>query len=248
MNELTTQTNNPVSLFFDGARLENAFKAATYVAKSDIIPASYKGKPENCLVAMEIADRLQMSPMMVMQNLDIIYGRPSWNSKYCIAAIQQRFGQIRYEENNLGKIEFNKQKIDNLSCRVVVGDRKGPVITVEMAVKSGWYGRKDSKWPEMPEQMLAYRAATFFARRFCPEFLIGMPSADEVINSTDSGVENNVIKVEKTKTEPKKEKPKKQKPVDVVDAVEVEPEPVAQVEDESQADGDLGQYADLFKD
>jgi hypothetical protein len=37
----------------------------------------------------------------------------------------------------------------------------------------------------MPEQMLMYRAATFFCRVFCPEVLAGVATADEIIDIGD---------------------------------------------------------------
>lgn len=44
----------------------------------------------------------------------------------------------------------------------------------------------------MPEQMLAYRAAAFFARVYCPEALMGVQLVDEVIDiSKDTPVAVN---------------------------------------------------------
>lgn len=50
---------------------------------------------------------------------------------------------------------------------------------MEMAVKEGWYGKNGSKWQTMPEQMLRYRAASFFGRVYAPELLMGLRSAEE---------------------------------------------------------------------
>ena len=38
-------------------------------ATSSLIPASYQGKPMDCTIAVEMANRMGVSPMMVMQNL-----------------------------------------------------------------------------------------------------------------------------------------------------------------------------------
>ena len=48
-----------------------------------------------------------------------------------------------------------------------------------MAKDNGWYSKKDkygnetSKWQSIPELMLAYRAAAFFARLHIPNSLMG---------------------------------------------------------------------------
>ncbi|WEH90033.1 hypothetical protein PX669_07425 [Acinetobacter soli] len=52
-------------------------------------------------------------------------------------------------------------------------------ITIEMAVKEGWYTKEGSKWQTMSEQMLRYRAASFFGRVYAPELLMGLRSAEE---------------------------------------------------------------------
>ena len=49
-----------------------------------------------------------------------------------------------------------------------------------MVKAEGWI--TNSKWKSMPEQMLAYRAAAFFARVYCPESLMGLQTYEEVID------------------------------------------------------------------
>ena len=57
---------------------------------------------------------------------------------------------------------------------------KGTLVNIEMAKKEGWYGKAGSKWQTMPQQMLAYRAAAFFARVYCPSELMGFRVEGEV--------------------------------------------------------------------
>ena len=47
----------------------------------------------------------------------------------------------------------------------------------------GWHGKDGSKWKTMPEVMLKYRAAAFFARTECPEALMGVQTTDEIIDA-----------------------------------------------------------------
>jgi hypothetical protein len=49
-----------------------------------------------------------------------------------------------------------------------------------MAKDEGWLTKNGSKWRTMPELMLKYRAAAFFARTECPEALYGFQTSDEV--------------------------------------------------------------------
>ena len=65
----------------------------------------------NCVVAMNMATRMQADPLMVMQNLHVIEGRPSWSSVFIIASINQcgRFSPLRFDLSEPGEpseIEF----------------------------------------------------------------------------------------------------------------------------------------------
>ena len=55
---------------------------------------------------------------------------------------------------------------------------QGTEVTLAMARAEGW--TSNSKWKNMPEQMLGYRAAEFFARLHCPDALMGFQTAEEV--------------------------------------------------------------------
>jgi len=49
-----------------------------------------------------------------------------------------------------------------------------------MAKAEGWSTKAGSKWLTMPEQMLRYRAAAFFARIYAPDITLGMQTSDEL--------------------------------------------------------------------
>ncbi|WP_334420891.1 hypothetical protein [Acinetobacter soli] len=157
----------------------------------------------NCVIALNMASRLNADPLMVMQNLYLIEGRPSWSSQFIMAAINScgRFSALRFELQDLGEkeVEYTEVVWENRSKRNVVkkitirdlscvafaveretGERiESSKITMEMAVKEGWYGKNGSKWQTMPEQMLRYRAASFFGRVYAPELLMGLRSSEE---------------------------------------------------------------------
>jgi hypothetical protein len=192
-NEITTvKETQAVStdLLSDLQAFENAQRIGKILTQSQIIPASYQNNLPNVLVALEISARTKISPIIVMQNLNVIKGRPSWSSKYIIAALtSSRVYNLRYELETKGEIEikqFNQsKKMPNLACRVLATDRRtgeereGPWVTMQMAVNEGWYGKTDSKWQTMPEVMIRYRAATFFANVYYPELTVGLNIEDE---------------------------------------------------------------------
>lgn len=206
-NELTVTNNREVGVFNNLDTFENAQRMANMLSKSDLVPSFYRGRPENCMIAMEMAQRLRISPLMVMQNLHTIEGKPSWSGQFSSAAISAsgRFSALRYIREDKGEVEITYQvaqwdnkvksyatktaKIRNIVVRawateVSTGEKLvGPEVSVEMAYKEGWATKNGSKWTTMPELMLHYRAATFFARIYDPAALLGMHTEDEVIDA-----------------------------------------------------------------
>ena len=56
-------------------------------AASTIIPDIYRNNLANCVIALDMAMRMGANPLMVMQNLYIVKGKPSWSGSFCAAAV-----------------------------------------------------------------------------------------------------------------------------------------------------------------
>lgn len=161
-------------------------KAASMLAPSDIIPDTFKNKPANVLIALEMANRMGASPFAVMQSMYIVYGNPSFSSKFLIACFNScgRFTSIKYEF-------FGEPNADGYGCRAWATEKatgevvKSIDVTISMAKAEGWYEKKGSKWKTMPQLMLQYRAATFLIRTVAPELAMGLRTEDEIIDTID---------------------------------------------------------------
>ena len=170
--------SNQVSVYNDAGNFEHAQRVAKSLSVATFVPEAYRGNVANCLVAIEMANRLQMPPLMVMQNLHIIHGRPSWSSSFLIAAVNSsgRFTPLTFRMSGDG---------DNRQCIAVATDKatgevlEGVPVSIAMAKAEGWYAKSGSKWKTMPELMLRYRAAAFFSRLYCPEITMAMHTAEE---------------------------------------------------------------------
>lgn len=170
--------SNQVSVYNDAGNFEHAQRVAKSLSVATFVPEAYRGNVANCLVAIEMANRLQMPPLMVMQNLHIIHGRPSWSSSFLIAAVNSsgRFTPLTFRMSGDG---------DNRQCIAVATDKatgevlEGVPVSIAMAKAEGWYTKNGSKWKTMPELMLRYRAAAFFSRLYCPEITMAMHTAEE---------------------------------------------------------------------
>lgn len=174
-NEVITyeQTETKPSVYSDIDQYGQFLKMAESLSKSELVPNNYKDKPENCLIAIDIARQVgARTPLFVMQNLYIVKGKPSWSGQYTAAIVHSNFKNVR--------VEWQKGEVsEDNGCRVVAEDKNGNEcigtwITMKMAKLEGWIDKDGSKWKSMPIQMLQYRAFAFFARVYCPDKLMGL--------------------------------------------------------------------------
>ena len=161
--------------YMDGTALNKAYKNAMVLAKSDLVPDVYHNKPENVLLAIDMASRTGFSIMQVMQNLYIVKGKPSWSGSFCMNAIKAcgKYDKVKYVfVGDPGTREYGcfVQAVDKATGSIV----NGTCVNWEMVKAEGWDKKPGSKWITMPEQMFRYRAAAFFARAECPEVLQGI--------------------------------------------------------------------------
>lgn len=166
--------------FFDLQSFELMQRVAKGFAMSSLVPKDYQGNIANCMIALNLARRINGDPLMVMQSLVIVHGRPTWSSQFLIATANMcgRFTAIRFEF-------FGKPGTDEYGCRAWANEKStgekliGSDITIGLAKKEGWFGRSGSKWQSMPQQMLMYRAGSWWVRAYAPELSMGLMSADE---------------------------------------------------------------------
>lgn len=207
--------------FGDLASFEFLQRTAKAFSNSTMVPTSYQAmvtkgygdratvEPNpaalsNCMIALDMSQRMNANPLMIMQNLHIIEGRPSWSSQFIIAAINNcgKFSPLRFDLQWLDEIDAtystfdwedrkkvekkHKVRIKNARCvawaiEKATGERlESAPVTMEMAVNEGWFGKNGSKWKSMPDLMMRYRSAAFFGRIYAPELLMGLPTAEEM--------------------------------------------------------------------
>lgn len=205
-------------------RFELAQRQAKMLAASSLVPKDFQGNVANCGIAINVAQRTRLDPLMVCQNLAIIHGRPSWSATALIGMVNScgRYTPLRFVFDN---------EDAPTSCYAVATDKesgqelKGEKITLEMAKKEGWSTKNGSKWLTMPGQMLRYRAASFWSRAYASDLSLGFYTQDEVRDF--AGPPRNVTPKPNPFAEPEPETEPEPEP-EIVDAEVIEeptPEP-----------------------
>lgn len=160
------------------AAFELIQRHAKMLSASTLVPKDFQGNMANCAIGLNIAKRLGADPFMVLQNIDIIHGRPSFRATFLIAMVNAsgRFSPLQFRMNGEGA---NRTCVAHCKVKETGEVIEGPEISMAMAKAEGWSTKAGSKWLTMPELMLRYRAAAFFARLYAPDITLGMQTSEE---------------------------------------------------------------------
>lgn len=183
-------------------------RRANALMTADMIPKAYKGNMGNCMIALDVAERLGCGEIEVMQNLDVIHGRPAWRAKWLVARVNasgKLRGNLQYVwedgeektihyrlvsyENNQRVVNEGDQKIRDRVCYAIGETAQGqiligPKISLKLAVEEGWYNKPGSKWQTMEEKMFMWRAAAWWVDIYMPEAALGFMTAEEATDAT----------------------------------------------------------------
>lgn len=170
---------------------EQALTFAGYLADSELVPKDYRGKPSNCLIAMQWGAELGLKPLQAMQNIASINGRPALWGDAVIALVRA---------SPLCEFVIETDDGQTATCRV---KRRGEpeqsrTFGVEDAKAAGLLG-KQGPWTQYPKRMRQMRARAFALRDVFPDVLRGLPVAEEVM---DAPAERHMGMVDEVKPAP----------------------------------------------
>lgn len=162
-------------------QMELTERVAEKFASSTLVPVEYRNRPENCYIATDIAMRMGISPVVVMQNLHVINGKPSFSGTAMGALIRSAPHLKNVKVNFVGE-----KKTADWGCYISAINRNtgeeliGATVTLGIAKAEGWFDKAGSKWKTMPEVMLVYRAYSWFGRTYIPEITMGFHTTEEL--------------------------------------------------------------------
>lgn len=196
----------------DTSNFEVQLRRAEIMAQAPFLPDAFRGNPGAVLIAVELADRLDLPVMAVCQNIYLVHNKPAFSGAFYISCINAsgRFTPVDYEEQRDGNDHL-------IGVRVTVtrkGTGKqifGPWVTLEMAAREGW-AKNNPKWQSMPELMIRYRAASFFARTYCPDVVMGFSvegEAEDIVAAEQAEAKIEPINPAPPAAPPKKKAEKK---------------------------------------
>ena len=172
----TTSAGAELAFLHDSSAFEHLWRVAKSFSMSRMVPQHFQGKPEDCMVALMMAQQLQVNPLLALQNLQVVNGRTGFSAAFAIGLANQRGpfqGPITWDSQGQGDdLQVTAKAVVKSTGEVVTA-----TVSMAMAKAEGWV--KNPKYRSIPEQMLKYRAATWLIRLHCPEVLLGFSTDDE---------------------------------------------------------------------
>lgn len=173
---------------------------ANTVARASIVPATYKDKPADIMIALGLGQSMGLSPAESLYRINVIQGRPTASAEL-IASNVRRAGHKLWTEKD--------EQRQSVTATIVRKDMPDHPISVtrdkEWAQSMGLLSRENYKKQLMT--MLTWRAITACAREACPEALYGVQYTPDEL--TDAQVPEMPVEavVEPPETAPKAKAP-----------------------------------------
>lgn len=179
---------------FDTARFEQSQRVAMAMANSNLLPKhllGVDGDPDrsrmqsqaNCLRIVNQAIRWGFDPFAIMDETYVVHGKLGYQGKLVAAVVNARAGlKSRLKYTFAGKKGTDEFEV------TVKGHFDGEDEPCEITLSVGQAKTDNKMWKTDPEQKLCYSGATKWARRYCPEILLGVATDDDLehINMIDA--------------------------------------------------------------
>lgn len=188
-DNLTLQQANTIPGFNSKEGYQLLWSMSKMFSETTLVPEHFRKNIGNCAIAINMANRMGADPLMVMQNMYIVYGNPAWSSKFLIATFNQcgKYSSVKYRyvgtknQDDYGCIAYTTE--------LATGEKiEGPLVTIGLAKAEGWFAKKGSKWQTIPDLMLRYRAATWLIRTTAPELSMGLQTQEEIYDTQEKDV------------------------------------------------------------
>ena len=155
---------------------------AKALAASSLLPQAYQKHPENVLVAMEYGDALGLKPMVAIQQISVIQGKPTMSAQLMAALVRQAGHRLRIrvdEDAKAAVAELTRSDDPDFTFRAAWDMPRAQAAGLTT---------KGGSWKTYPLAMLKARAITEVCRDGCPEVLAGVAYTPEEIEPAHAPV------------------------------------------------------------
>lgn len=179
------------------AKFEIAKRIAQSLSQSNLVPDAYRGRANDCFVAINMGAEIGLEPFQAIQSIAVIEGKPCLYGDGLIGVVRASplCEWIKETLSEDGKTATCETK------------RKGEphTVTATYSMTDAMQAGIDSKynWKKHPKRMLQMRARSFCLRDAYPDLLKGLGMVEEMVDHEDTPAPiTNYSLPEKPETKP----------------------------------------------
>lgn len=172
---------------------EAKYQMAGVLCKSGLIPSGLN-TAEKVFVALQWGHELGLTPMVAVNNIAVINGKPTLSADIMCAVVKRspEYGGIKW-------IEMSDKKAECEITRILPNGEKETqksCFTIEDAQNAGLAGR--DVWKKYTKRMLKHRCLSYGLKDMFPDLLAGLYDPEEMESvQSETTTERNVTPVEK---------------------------------------------------
>jgi hypothetical protein len=158
------------------ASVPDRMRYAEALSGASLLPESYRGKPANLLLALEYGAALGIAPMVAVQEIHVIKGKPTLSALLRAALVRRAGHTLRVTGD-----------ATTATCDIIRADDPDFTFTttwtLDRARAAGLLS--NDSWRKYPDNMLKARAISECARNACPDVIAGFGyTAEELGDDT----------------------------------------------------------------
>lgn len=155
-------------------KFEVAKRIARTLAASNLVPEAYRGRSNDCFVAINMGAEVGLEPFAAIQSIAVIDGKPCLYGDGLIGVVRAS-----------SKCEWIKETLDETTMIATCeAKRKGDpnVVKATYSLKDAKLAGIDTKfnWKKHPKRMLQMRARAYCLRDAFPDLLKGLGVVEEM--------------------------------------------------------------------
>ena len=175
--------NDPVAVYLDSDIFGQLQRVAKLMSSASLAPAHLRGEGKlgDCFLVAAQAFRWRMDPFAVAQHTYVLSGKLGYEGKL-IAAIVNASGKLQ------GSLDYRYSGAGDQRSVTVSGKLVGDAEPREVIGTVAGWKTSNEQWKKNADQMLAYRGAREWARRYMPEAILGIHADDDLAGSAPTSV------------------------------------------------------------
>ena len=144
--------------------MDAAHQLATVLCNTSMVPATFRGKPDDGAAAILYGAELGLKPQQALQQVFVIHGQPAIYARTMAALLKAKGYKFETVEDTPKKV--------TVTGRSPRGEQETSTWTIERATTAGYTSNK--KYQSDPQAMLYAKALSEVCRKLAPDVLLGI--------------------------------------------------------------------------